>query len=195
MADLTGGTPGQTPLTLEEQDGLIPVAVTRSALDALEAENIAAAIAWLGGRRRPAPAEILDESFVRDLHRRMFGRVWRWAGTFRLSDKNRGVPWREIPVALRLALDDARYHVVAGVDPDEVGVRLGHRVVVVHPFANGNGRHSRLLSDTLAVALGRPPFGWGAGAADPAGARSDYLAALRAADAGDLSPLIAFARS
>ncbi len=186
---------GQTPLTLEEQDGMIPVALTRGGLNALEAENIAGALTWLAARRGITPDSVFDEAFVRELHRRMFGRVWRWAGAYRRSDKNIGVTWTAIPVALRTALDDIRFQVAAGDDADEVAVRLGYRVVAVHPFANGNGRHSRLLSDTLARALGRPHFTWGAGVADPGAARADYLAALREADAGDLDPLVAFARS
>ncbi len=195
MADLTdAGGDGRTPLTPDEQDGLLPVALTRGALDALEAENIAGAITWLAGRR-PSPADVLDEAFVRELHRRMFGRVWRWAGRYRRSDKNIGVPWTEVPVGLRAALDDTRFQVAAGMDADEVAVRLGHRVVAVHPFANGNGRHSRLLSDHLAAALGRPPFAWGGAAADPAAARTAYLTALRTADDGDPTALVAFARS
>ncbi len=193
MEDLTGTRAGQTPLSPDDLEGLLPVAVTRSALDALEAENIAAAVAWLSRRRSRDPLALLDEVFLRTLHRRMFGQVWRWAGTFRRSDTNLGVPWPEIPVALRLALDDARAW-LPEVPPDEAAVRLGHRVVSVHPFPNGNGRHSRLLSDQLAVTLGRRPFPWGAGDPDRARRRAAYLAALRAADAGDVGPLVAFAR-
>jgi uncharacterized protein YbaA (DUF1428 family) len=33
------------------------------------------------------------EKFLNDLHRRMYGHVWRWAGQYRRSDKNIGVDW------------------------------------------------------------------------------------------------------
>lgn len=194
MEDLTGAVPGRTPLSFEDQEGLLQVALTRAAVDALEAENIAAAVAWLSRRRSRDPVALLDEGFVRALHRRMFGDVWSWAGTFRRSDTDLGVPWPQIPVALRRALDDARAWIDTGIPPDEAAVRLGHRVVSVHPFPNGNSRLSRLLSDQLAVTLGRPPFAWGPGGADPAARRAAYLAALRDADAGDIDPLVAFAR-
>lgn len=191
------GVPGQTPLDPDAAAGLrVPVA-TREGLNRVEAENIAEAVRWLARRRSMTPDTILDETFLRDLHRRMFGRVWRWAGEFRRTDTNIGAPWFEVPVQLRLLLDDTAAWITSGMDADEVAVRFSHRLVSIHPFANGNGRHSRLAADQLAIALGRRPFSWGA-AADLTSAgerRQAYLDALRAADAGDIAPLRTFARA
>jgi len=191
------GVPGQTPLDPDAAAGLrLPVA-SREGLNRVEAENIAEAVRWLARRRSMTPGTILGEAFLRDLHRRMFGRVWRWAGEFRRTDTNIGVPWFEVPVQLRLLTEDAGAWIASGMDADEAAVRFGHRLVSIHPFANGNGRHSRLAADQLAVTLGRPPFSWGA-AGDLASAgerRRAYLDALQAADAGDIGPLHAFARA
>ena len=79
---------------------------------------------------------------------------------------------------------------------DECAIRFGYRLVVIHPFPNGNGRWSRLASDALIVALGGSRFTWGgASLANPGVLRRDYIAALQAADAeGDFQPLLAFSR-
>ncbi len=185
---------GQTPLDPDEAEGLKLPVTTRAGLNAVEAENVAAAVAWLGGRRL-REEDVIDEGFVRELHRRMFGQVWVWAGSYRRSDKNLGVPWFEIGVHVRRLLDDARVWLAAGTSPDESAVLFGHRIVSVHLFPNGNGRHSRLCSDCLARALNRPHFSWGARSFRTGlEARPHYLDALRAADGGDVAPLIRFAR-
>jgi Fic-DOC domain mobile mystery protein B len=185
---------GQTPLDPDESEGLLLPVATRGALNAVEADNIAEAVAWLASRGRSAK-EILREEFVRGLHERMLGQVWSWAGEYRRTDKSIGVPWTEVRIGVRRVLGDADAWIASGMDPDEAAARLGHRTVLVHPFANGNGRHSRLLSDCLAEALGRPVFTWGAQPAAAAQARGRYLDALRAADGGDIAPLVSFARS
>ncbi len=126
----------------------------------------------------------------------MFGEVWAWAGEYRRSDKNLGVAWFEIPIHVRRLLDDAAHWLAMEMEPDRAAIMFGHRLVSLHPFANGNGQHSRLASDCLTRALGRPSFTWGGGGIEPPGpTRARYLAAVRAADAGDIGDLVAFARS
>jgi fido (protein-threonine AMPylation protein) len=94
-----------TPLTPEETHGLIPAHIAyRSELNAAEQENIARAQDWAVSRRR----DLLTEKFVKDLHRRMLGDVWRWAGKFRTSERNIGIEYWQIPVALRQSLDDTK---------------------------------------------------------------------------------------
>lgn len=188
-----GAEEGQTPLDADEALGLRLPVTTRAALNEVEAQNIAAATAWLR-RARLSPERVLTEDFVTGLHRRMFGEVWSWAGAYRRSDKNIGVPWTDIPVEIRLVLGDATAWLGARMEPDEAAVRFGHRLVSVHPFPNGNGRHSRAASDCLARALGRPPFTWGLGGA-AATTRARYLACLREADRGDVAALVGFART
>ena len=183
-----------TPLTPEEMRDLIPAHIAyRRELNEAEQENIVRAQEWALSRRR----DPLSEKFVKDLHRRMLGDVWRWAGKFRASARNMGIDYWQIPVALRQLLDDAQAWIEYNAyPPDEIAVRFHHRLVQIHPFPNGNGRHSRLMADLLAIQLGRERFSWGRGSLRTAGAaRARYVEALRAADDHDIAPLLVFARA
>jgi Fic-DOC domain mobile mystery protein B len=185
---------GDTALTPEEQEGLIPTYITtRGELNEAEQRNIAAGAIWASRRRR----EVLDEAFLRTLHKRMFGDVWRWAGAYRTTAKNIGVDAWKIATDLQGLLGDARYWVEHDTYPaDEIAARFHHRLVLIHPFPNGNGRHSRLAADLLAVQLGRDRLTWGRANLTNAGdMRECYIAALRAADHHDIGPLLEFVRS
>ncbi len=188
---------GQTPLDEDEKEGLLITTITtRGELDEFEQLGVEKAIEWTR-KRRIALEDILTEDFVRDLHRRMFEDIWKWAGQFRTSNKNLGVDNNEIRAELRKLLDDCRYwidHKVFG--EDEIAVRFSHRIVTIHPFANGNGRHSRLIADILiSHGLGQQHFTWGSLNLTGKGvARSAYLIALREADENNYQLLIEFAR-
>lgn len=190
---------GATPLDPDESEGLLPNdIVTREELDEWEQANIAQAEAWLAGRRkRLAIKGILDVKFVRQLHARMFGETWAWAGTFRLTGKSIGAPAAQITERLHNLLADTASQVEHAALPlDEIAMAFHHRLVSIHPFPNGNGRHARLMTDILLVSLGRDRFTWGSASLTSQGdARAQYLAALRAADRGELGPLKAFVRS
>lgn len=186
--------PGATPLDADERASLMPGHIaTQGELNEWEQLNILHGEGWARSQRR----DILDEQFLRRLHREMFGETWRWAGRFRTSDKNIGVDWLRIGVEVKNLLDDIRFQVELGTMPaDEIAVRFHHRLVAIHPFPNGNGRHARLMADLLAERLGRPRFTWGgANLIDANATRQHYIAALRAADGRDIAPLLAFARS
>ena len=186
--------PGATPLDADELASLIPGHITtQGELNEWEQLNIVQGDTWARKQRK----EILDEGFLRRLHKQMFGETWRWAGTFRKSDKNIGVDWLRIGVEVKNLLDDVRYQIENNsLPPDEIAVRFHHRLVAIHPFPNGNGRHARLMADLLAERLGRPRFTWGsASLVDANETRQRYIAALQAADARDIAPLLAFARS
>lgn len=183
-----------TPLGPEEREGLIPSYITlRSELNAAEQENILEAEAWAFRRRR----DVLNQKFLDDLHRRMYGRVWRWAGVHRRSNKNIGVDWPTIPQHLYQLLDDARFWVEhQSYGPDEIAARFHHKLVWIHCYPNGNGRHGRLATDLLLVAMGRPRFSWGSeNLVDVSETRERYVAALRTADDHDIGPLLEFVRS
>jgi Fic-DOC domain mobile mystery protein B len=185
-----------TPLSAEEREGLIPSYVTlRGELNQAEQANIARGEAWALGRRRRD--SVLKEQFLDRLHREMFGRVWRWAGAYRRTNKNIGVEHYRIATELRVLLDDVRYWIEHGTyPPDEIAARFHHRLVLIHPYPNGNGRHARLAADLLLQELGRPRFAWGrSNLVDATETRRRYVAALRAADGHDITPLLAFARS
>jgi Fic-DOC domain mobile mystery protein B len=194
VSDLFEDPDDATPLTPEERRGLIPAHIAyRSELNEAEQENIVRAQDWALGRRR----DLLSEKFIGDLHGHMLGDVWKWAGKFRTTERNLGIPFYEIPMALRQLLDDT----IAWIEyraypPDEIAVRFHHRLAQIHPFPNGNGRHSRLMADLLAMRLGAERFSWGSANLQDAGTvRQCYIAALQAADNHEIGPLLAFARS
>ncbi|QSV44702.1 mobile mystery protein B [Geobacter benzoatilyticus] len=184
---------GTTPLDPDEAEGLLLTHITsRGELDRWEQDNIAEGEAWAFGRRQK---NILNEAFIRGLHKRMFGHVWRWAGEFRRSDKNIGVTWWQVPIELRKLCDDVVAWIALDTyPPDEIAVRFHHRLVVIHPFANGNGRHARTMTDLLLVqVLRRPRFTWGSGNLVNVGdCRRCYIEALRAADRHDYQLLLEF---
>lgn len=186
--------PNETLLDPDERRQLLlPHIATRAQLNEAEQENIADATTWAFARRR----DVLKESFLLSLHKRMLGQVWRWAGRIRNSDRNIGMAFHQIRPQMRLLVEDARYWVENGTYPaDEIAVRFHHRLVLIHPFPNGNGRHGRLAADLLAVRLDRPRLTWGrVSLVESEETRRRYIAALRAADAHDIRPLLEFARS
>lgn len=183
-----------TPLSPEERRQLIPTYITtRAQLNEAEQIGITGADSWAFARRR----DVLNEKFLLSLHKRMFGKVWRWAGTLRTTERNIGVEAYKIRTELRILLDDVRFWLDHQTyPPEEIAVRFHHRLVWIHPFPNGNGRHARMVADLLAVSLGHPRFSWGSASLSKADeTRARYVAALKAADNQDIAPLLAFARS
>lgn len=186
--------PGATPLDADELASLIPKHITtQSELNEWEQLNIEQGEAWARRQRK----DILNEAFVRQLHQKMFGETWIWAGSFRKSNKNIGVEWQQISVILRDLLNDTRYQIDHAIyPPEEIVVRFHHRLVLIHPFPNGNGRHARLMADLLIQKLGQARFTWGSQSLTAlTETRTRYIAALRAADGGDIQALLAFVRS
>lgn len=195
MTDLSGEEiDGSTPLTAEEMEQLIPSYITlRHELNEAEQANILEAGEWAFKRKRDVPSE----QFLDNLHKRMFGRVWRWAGKHRQSNKNLGIDAYRISTELHQLLEDCRYWINNGTyEPDEIAARFHHRLVWIHSYPNGNGRHARLATDLLLVSLGCKPFSWGRiNLVDASKTRSEYIAALRAADNHDIEQLLEFVRT
>ena len=185
---------GHTALSDDDRRGLIPAYIaTRGDLFEAEQRNIANALLR---RRPPRPEQLLDDRYLRDLHAAMFGEVWEWAGRYRTVETNIGVAPHRIASDVALLVGDARAWVEYGTyRPDEMAVRFHHRLVAIHPFPNGNGRHGRVAADFLIRGLGGEPFSWGARAdLDTDGLRAAYRSALQRADAGEIADLLAFAR-
>lgn len=189
---------GQTPLDEEEKDGLLILTIaTRGELDEFEQQNIEKTVQWILGRTFK-PELFFTEDFVRMLHKRMYADVWAWAGEFRKTNKNIGVDKWKIPSDLKYLLDDAKYwHENNTYTQDEIAVRFKHRIVSIHCFPNGNGRHSRLMADIIIEKIYKQRvFSWGAAnLSDEGDTRKSYLMAVKTADRGDYSLLLAFARS
>ncbi len=186
MSDTLDGT---TPIDDDEAAELIPTHIhTRDELNAWEQANIVLAAESL--RRTKVPA--LREPMIREVHLRMFDRTWRWAGKYRMSDKNIGVYWATIPAEVRNLVDDGAHWIAHDTySVDEAVVRLHHRLVRVHPFPNGNGRHARLWGDLVLSQNGRPPFEWRSEMLDQeSDPRRRYIGALRRADVGHYDELL-----
>lgn len=189
---------GQTPLDEDEKRDLIPTLITREDLDAFEQENILEARKWIMQKSVLAKQDIFTEKFILNLHKRMYGHVWKWAGTYRKTNKNIGVESYQIPIELHQLLGDAKYwleHETYSIT--DLAIIFHHRLVKIHLFPNGNGRHARLCADVIVVKYGGEKITWGGGSDlnKPDEIRKRYIAALREADAGDYKPLLAFARS
>jgi Fic-DOC domain mobile mystery protein B len=191
---------GATPIDPDEADGLLHSHVSiRQELNELEEANIQGGAEWaleraVTGRRR---VDCLTEEFLYELHRRMFGSVWEWAGRVRTTDKNLGVDKFVIREEVRKLVKDARYwrdNETYGAD--ELAVRFHHRLVAIHAFPNGNGRHARLMADLIVQQAGEPPFSWGGTSlVETSALRKAYIEALRAADEGVLDGLLDFSRA
>lgn len=185
-----------TPINADEIEGLLLTHITTQAeLDRWEQDNINEALTWIEERK---PKDVLNESFMKLLHSKMFCNVWKWAGTFRQSEKSIGVSWYKISIELKKLCDDVEYWIENKTfSDDEIAARFHHRLVSIHLFPNGNGRHARLIADILLEnILSRPPFTWGnANLVKSSDDRKRYIESLIAADRGEYKHLLEFVRS
>jgi len=188
--------PGATPLEAEDLEQLIPTLSTQRQLNEFEARNILKAEQWARGSSR-LRGQLLSVSGLLQLHQRMFGDTWKWAGRYRTRDTNIGIDWRQIQEQVPALCGDVRYWVENRTWPwHEIAVRLHHRLALIHPFVNGNGRHARLAADLLLEWNGQPRLGWGSGSlVEQSERRAEYIAAIQEADRGSLERLLRFAQS
>ena len=189
---------GQTPLDDDEKKGLkINSITTQKELDEFEQLNIEKTVEWTI-HSNLKPEKILTEKFIKDLHKKMYGDVWKWAGEFRKSEKNIGIKWTKIGVELKNLIDDTKYWIENKTySPEEIAIRFKHRIVAIHCFPNGNGRHSRMMADIIMESIfGKEIFTWHESNMVKADeTRKNYIKALREADNGNINPLIEFARN
>ncbi len=189
---------GQTPLDEDEKESLkIKSITTQGELDEFEQLNIEKAVEWTI-RINLKQERIFTEKFIKDLHKKMYGDVWKWAGAFRTSNKNLGIKWTAISTELKTLLDDANYWIEHNTfPPKEIAIRFKHRLVAIHCFPNGNGRHSRLMADIIMESVFKKNiFSWHASHMVKGDqVRKAYILALKKADNGDINPLIEFAET
>ena len=189
---------GQTPLDEDEKDGLkIKTITTQGELDEFEQLNIEKAIEWIINSNLKSE-RILTEKFIKDLHKKMYGDVWKWAGEFRRSEKNIGIAWTQIGIELKNLLDDTKYWIENNTfSQEEIAIRFKHRIVSIHCFPNGNGRHSRIMADIIMESMfGKEIFSWHQSNMVKADeTRKEYINALKEADNGNVEPLIEFAKN
>ncbi len=188
---------GQTPIDEEEKDGLkIKAITTQGELNEFEQLNIENAIQWLLSTNLK-PEIVLTEPFIKKVHQKMFGEVWKWAGTYRKTNKNIGVKWSQIGLQLKQLLGDTQYWISNNTyHPDEIAIRFKHRLVAIHCFPNGNGRHARVMADIIIETIFKKEiFTWHQSNLIKANAiRKEYIFALKQADNGNIKPLIEFAK-
>ncbi len=188
---------GQTPLEEYEKEGLIIKSITtHGELDEFEQLNIEKAVEWTFHTNIKSE-KILTEEFIKNLHKRMFGEVWKWAGSFRRTDKNIGVPWTRIRQEIKVLFDDITYWIEnKSFTPEEIAIRFKHRIVSIHCFPNGNGRHSRLMADIIMESIFKKQvFSWNQSSNRKSKEiRKEYINALKQADNGNIKPLIDFAK-
>ena len=189
---------GQTPIEEEEKEGLLIKSITtQKELDEFEQLNIEKAVEWTIETRLNS-SKILSEKFIRNLHKKMFSEVWKWAGNFRKTDKNIGVKWTQIGLELKILIDDTHYWIANKTyPPEEIAIRFKHRIVSIHCFPNGNGRHSRMIADLIMeYVFDKKPFNWQqANRLNADETRKKYIVSLKQADEGNLHHLIEFARN
>lgn len=189
---------GQTPLDDDEKEGLkIKSITTQGELDEFEQLNIEKAVEWTI-HTKLRPENILTEKFIKDLHKRMYSDVWKWAGEFRKTEKNIGIPWTKIGIELKILLDDSKYWIDNETfPPEEIAIRFKHRIVSIHCFPNGNGRHSRMMADIIMESIfGGEIFSWHQSNMVKANeTRKKYISSLKEADNGNYNNLIEFAKN
>ena len=190
---------GATPLDPNEIEGLIPDYITtQGELNILEQQNIIAGINWAEQQKKP---DALSMTFNYKLHQQMFNQVWKWAGQPRTTSKNIGSHWQQIPTQLNNLFENTRYWIKNKIYKwDELATRFHHKLVSIHGFPNGNGRHARLMTDTLLKSYNQKPFTWGQRMASSpieveGKTRKAYLFALKKADENDITELVKFAKS
>lgn len=189
---------GQTPIDEDEKEGLlISTITTREELDEFEQQNIEQAVEYYLMRRKFKTETVLTERFIFDVHKKMFGDVWDWAGKIRKSNKNIGVDKFQIPSLLHQLVENCKYWIENKTfSQEEIAIRFKHEIVSIHVFPNGNGRHSRLMADIIIKHIFKKPiFSWGhKDLLHPSNVRDTYIKALREADKGDMTNLILFSR-
>ncbi len=188
-----------TPLDPNEIEDLIPDYITtQKELNILEQQNIIEGINWADRQKKP---DVLNITFNYELHRQMFDQVWKWAGSPRITDKNIGSYWQQIPTQLNNLFSNTRHWIENKTYKwDELATRFHHKLVFIHVFPNGNGRHARLMTDILLKSNNQKPFTWGqkmhSSSIDVEGKiRKAYISALRKADGNNFIDLIKFVKS
>jgi Fic-DOC domain mobile mystery protein B len=184
---------GATPIDGDEAVLLIPKHITvMSELNAFEHANILMASQWAFHSHFA-----LTITYIKKLHKKMFDQTWKWAGQFRKTGKNIGVDAYRIESDLRQLIEDVRYQIENNAfEFDEIAARFHHRLVLIHAFPNGNGRHARLMTDVLLKNNGKECFTWGSRSSTcDKMTRCNYINALRFADDHDLFALLEFVRS
>ena len=192
MTKIIGEPEGATLLDPDELEGIkFKLIRTRAQLNQLEQVNIVEGQSWLAKKKKVV---VLSDEFLMEFHKRLFGKVWGWAGKYRLTEKNIGVSPFSISVEVKNLIDDTQYWVDKNIyQPIELAARFHHRLVKIHPFPNGNGRHARLMANALLnIVFQQASINWSGSLDHSSDARTAYIKALRDADTGNFKLLLIY---
>ncbi len=171
---------GQTPLPEELRKGLLQKTIQSiGELDEFEEDNIASGLIWLEKYKRD---DYLTHTFWVKLHKKLFDKVWKWAGKIRENELQN--PYFKMPHQIRTELkkleDDIQYWISNNTyNHQELAARFHERIETIHPFPNGNGRFGRIITEYICERQNVEVPKWGDLLKDkPTLRRSEYIAAL-----------------
>lgn len=183
---------GQTPIDDDEKLALIPHIDTLEELNIWEHENIIEARKWAMSSRVLKISDVFDLDFLVKLHKKMFNKTWKWAGNLRASNKNIGCDFYQIRTELKNLSDDIKFWLEKNTyNAKQLALIIHHRLVKIHLFPNGNGRHARLAADCILKKLdSTKKIDWeGKNFRSSEELRKKYITALRSSDKGDYREL------
>jgi len=180
---------------VEDASGLIPTHITtKEQLNEWEVNNILkAAERYLTKRLK----RIITVDFIKKVHKDMFDDTWEWAGQFRKRDLSIGVDWHKIQVEVKKLADDIEFWGKGKSDLNifEQSIRIHHRLVKIHPFLNGNGRHARMIADIFLYSCRHKMPIWPSHEIiSSTDIRKRYINVLNKADKNDYRPLEKFTK-
>lgn len=182
---------GATPI--DDISGLKPPWVkTQKDLNQVEAENISNAVSKYLLKAISPPKKWFNTSTLKKIHYDMFCDVWDWAGEFRNTQTIPGMPSYQIVEALENLCCDVFFwcNESCNLSVIEQAAIIHHRLVFIHPFLNGNGRFSRLVSDRYLKSFKCPFPDWPTDLNKDGRHRKSYIKALQKADQGNIKPLV-----
>ena len=162
-------------------------------LNLVEAENILKAYKKYFLRPLNYKNKWFTLSFLKRVHLEMFGNIWKWTGLFRKTTTNIGTKPHLIPSELALLCEDVKFWPESSsIDVLQQSIRIHHRLVKIHPFINGNGRHARFIADLFLHTLNAKRPLWPNDLEKEGKSRKVYISALKEADRGSYDLLYEF---
>ena len=160
-----------------------------------EAETQALTVAQRAARNTFGPNHRFTPTDIRRLHRMWLDSIYPWAGNYRTEDiGERGCQFVHAPLIPQLMANFGkqalRRHTPCRNGAEVTVARslaeVHARLILIHPFRDGNARLARLMAVLMASQAGLNPLRLSALAG---GGKRTYEQAIRAAKSGDYAPL------
>jgi len=162
-------------------------------MDALEAVKLAKATDW--AIRHYSADHRFSAADVCLLHKQWLGEVYSWAGEYRRVNIGKGGFAFAMAAQVSRLMEEFERKVLAVYtpcnfnDPEKIieALAVAHcELVLIHPFRDGNGRLSRLLSTLMALQAGLPLLDF---SGIEGKARQAYFLAVQASMGNDYEPM------